>query len=921
MAESSYSIRLAAVNDFSAAFRDYEAEAAALGDTIRDQQSDLRRLNDTMSRVDGMQRMQRELAATANKLDEARVSQVALEREQRAAGERVEMLGQQYAAASAKLKAYEASTEASAGEVRSARAEQNRLERELGQASRAQDRAAAAVDKGVASVRTLEAAQRAQRNELGRSEEALRQAGVDTGRLADEQRRLEQATERANTALNAQRGSMERLGAAQGRVEANRAARADLHGRMFETAAIAYVASRPMAAGMDFERSMAGIEKLVNFDSEDDRNAMASQILKLSTDREIAGGGLDAAGIASIVEAGAQSNLARDELIPYARDAARMATAFDIDAQTAGQTMMQWRASMNLDQAQAVGLADTVNYVSDRSKNVTPAAVSEVLRRQGSVAMTAGFTPQQAAGLSAALLSSGAGEEISATALKNTTGALTKGSAATKSQREAMEQLGFDPRQLARDMQVNAPAATVKVFEALAKQPPEETSALISQLFGEESKGAITPLLTNLDNLRRSFALAGDTAKQTGSMQAEASRVADLDATSWDTFTAKIARTTTLIGTAMLPVMSTVLEPLGAAVDLVGDAAEAYPAIAAAIGTAAGALVALKVGALGIKFAGLLVGQAFNKAGLARAKVDARIAQTATAADGALGRLNRRLATLGAGGAGAGRGGRAAGAGAAAGATAGGAAAASRGGWWSRLSGSTKAAGAVAVPLMLTTGALQAADGVASGDSQEVGAALGSTGGGLAGAWAGGAAGAAVGSVVPVIGTAIGAAVGSIVGGMGGGLAGDWVGRKAGQAWDWAFDEDEAEAPDDAIAGGAGRRQRRRARASVPEAPATLSTEALEAAFALTSRLGAVGNRLASPEDAAKNVVTATDNRSVTVQAGAIQVQASGNRETDEALVQSILAQLEQRLRNGMGWDEAGLDVRIGAALTDGGGG
>lgn len=860
MAESKYSIRLAAVNGFKATFADFEQASEKLQASLKEQQAELRRMNNAAKKIDGYERLQKALAATGADLDSAREKQARLTREQREAGERLDALASDYAAAGAEIKRLEASTESSTAELKAARTEHSRLGRELGRAERSHRTLTTEQDKAVASVRTLESAHRAQRNELDRTEDALQRAGVDTGRLADEQRRLESATERANAALASQRGRLASLGDAQGRIDANRTARADLHGAMMETAALGYIATRPFVEAMQFEGAMAGVSKLIDFDP-GEASAMGAQLLELSTEREIAAGGLDAVGLAQIVEAAAQSNVAKDELIPFAKDAARMATAFNMTAADAGKTMMQWRASMNLDQGQAVALADTVNYVADRTKNASPAMISEVLRRQGAVAMTAGFSAQQTAGLAAALLSGGSGPEIAATALKNATGALTKGSAATRSQREAMNQLGFSPEQLARDMQVDAPETMLRVLEALQQQPAAEINALISQLFGEESKGAITPLLTNLGLLRKAFKDASAEAKQQGSMQAEAARQAGLHGTSWKAFTNEVSRTTALVGTALLPMMTAVLEPLGAFVGVLGDIAEEAPMAVRLIGGVAAGLLAVKTAALGFSFGKLLLGQGFNQASLARARLNTRMAQQATSADAATGRLNAAMARLGRGGAGTAGGGR--------GRAAGGAAA-QRGGLRGRLAGMGTATKA-AVPLMLLSGGLMAADGVANGDAEQVGAAIGSTGGGLAGAWAGGAAGAAIGSVVPVVGTVIGGAIGAIAGGLGGSMGGEWLGEKAGGLWEALF----GDGPPD---------------------------------------------RLGAPGEVAK-AVTNTDNRKVVVEAGAIQVQASGNPVTDEALADRVLDKLEQRMSSGMSDAGGGfLGVRLGAGLTDGGG-
>ena len=70
-------------------------------------------------------------------------------------------------------------------------------------------------------------------------------------------------------------------------------------------------------------------------------------------------------------------------------------------------------------------------------------------------------------------------------------------------------------------MQENAPAAIKEVFQELKEAPKEEQNALISQLFGEESKGAIAPLLANLENLTAAFNLTADKLNYAGSMQKE----------------------------------------------------------------------------------------------------------------------------------------------------------------------------------------------------------------------------------------------------------------------------------------------------------------------------------------------------------------------------------------------------------------
>lgn len=718
MAESKYSLRLAAVDAYSSTFGDFTKKGAALEEGIKAQQAALQKLNREARTLDGYGKLSEKLAGTKTALQEARLEQVKLGREYQVALAKVEQLTMAHEKAASAHRALASSTEATAGQVRKARAEEARLAAELKSAESSVAKLNTSQDKATASVRTLEAAQRSQRNELTRLQADLTAAGVDTGKLASEQKRLEAATTSANAALASQRAKLDAVKGAQGRIEDNRNKRADLRGQMVETAALAYVASRPINQAMELETAMADVGKVINFE-EGGREKMAAANLKMASDRLIASSGMTAVDLAKIEYAAGQSGIGNDQkdkdgkvdpaakeraIMDFTRDAAIMGSAFDIDAQTAGETMAGWRASMGLDRTQTLDLADSTNYLGNNF-NATAADIASVVKRYGAVGKASGLTPEQSAALSAAFLNPGTEKEIAGTGFKNFTAALTKGEAATKGQKEVWEKLGFTPEDLAKDMQGNAPETIMKVLEAIRAEPVEEQAAVATQLFGSESIGAIQPLLQNLGEVQRAFDMVKDKSKyatsaigEQGSMMQEAAGVANTSRTGWNSFTAKLTRLSTLVGNAMLPALNAVLTPLGAMVDGLSWAAETFPGITGAIAVAAAGLTALKLGAIGMKYVGLMFGQGANRGALARAKLDARTAQTATVANAAVARLNASIGGLGGGpGAAAGRGGAAAGRG---GATA------ARGGRLARLS---SAGGKLLGPLLALAGVAEVA--------------------------------------------------------------------------------------------------------------------------------------------------------------------------------------------------------------------
>lgn len=835
---------------------------------------------------------------------------------------------------------------------------------------------AAEFDKARNKTAQLTAEHQAQTNRLNTLETSLEKAGVDASKFASEQKRIEQATEQANAALKVQQARLKSVSDAQGKVEANKAARADLRGEMLETAAIGYVAAQPIMKAIKYESSMADVKKVVNFEDDAEANQMGRDILKMSTQIPIA-----AAGLAEITAAAGQSGIAKAELLDFTTSAAKMATAFDVSAEDAGSTMAAWRASMGLSQKQAVDLADATNYLSN-NMNAQAKDIAGVLKRQGAVAMAAGLDQIQAASLSAALLSGGAGEEVAATALKNITGAMMKGDTATAAQQGAWSELGFDPQMLAKDMLSDAPGTMIKVFEAMQGVPEEEVSALVSTLFGEEVKGSVMPMLKNLDNLKNAFKMTGDATKYRGSMEAEYQARSATTANGMQLLANKFDRLQISVGTLLLPALNEIMGPVADFADLLADGAEKYPAIAKGIAMVGMGLVALKVGALALKFVGLTFGQGMNVLNLGRAKLSAttgNTARTATLANLALQKLNATMARMGSGRvrvgadvggdsrrrkttrpARAGRTGRLARAGAVIGGGA-------------LMAGSAMAAlpvgadmlqgaGKLIRPLQLALSGADLASGLSAGDNVATGAAAGDMLGGLGGAAAGGMAGAAIGSIVPVIGTAIGGLIGSIIGGLGGGMLGEWAGGKIGgmfgagtstspvppggqqtalaappQLLASAVVQDKpkplpsylpppplAAAPDavkpvqvSSMFNGIGQKPVTTAPPQLLAASVSQDKTKTPPAFLQPPPLlsGGMGrDRLPAP-DAVKKQVSNSDNRQIVFSPSITIPPSSGSKDADQRLVDQIMQRLKAEFMTMLGSN--GLSVRMDGALSD----
>tara|TARA_R110001632_G_scaffold214612_3_gene341369 strand:- start:5423 stop:7291 length:1869 start_codon:yes stop_codon:yes gene_type:complete len=533
-------------------------------------------------------------------------------------------------------------------------------------------------------------------------------------------------------------------------------------------------------------------------------------------------------GIADIVTAAGQSGIEKSQLLQFAESATKMSVAWDVSAEEAGFTLATWRAAMGLTQKNALDLADATNYLSN-NMNAKAKDIAAVMVRQGSTAMGAGLSYNQTAALSASLIAGGATQEVAATALKNITGRLTSGYAATAAQQDAMGRIGFNAEELADMMQQDAQGTLVEVMRGLKDVNATDRGAVISQLFGEEVKGAVAKLVTTLDDdkngLVAAFAKVANQADRTNSVNDEYANRAATRGHKLAMLGAKFDRMTIVLGDRLLPVLDAVLPPLMSVVDSVANFAEANPQLASGLLGVAAAIAVVKAGAIAFKLAKLTLGNGRDRFNLGKAKLTSTTDQTTQSANRAsrsLDRLNRKLNGLGAGAGYGGIGGRAGrnrrvGT---RGKTQGNSERNSRignrlvglrsyedqisdrnnptrrasaGGRFGKLGklGALKGAGRFFRPLDMAMQGVSLASAMSGGSGTEIGATAGDMVGGMGGAAAGGLAGAAIGSVVPIIGTAIGGIVGSIAGGMGGGALGEWIGSNIG-GW---FEDDKTDQP------------------------------------------------------------------------------------------------------------------------------
>ena len=347
-------------------------------------------------------------------------------------------------------------------------------------------------------------------------------------------------------------------------------------------------------AAVDFESAMADVAKVVDGLRDENGNltdtyyAMSDSIVQMSKNIPMA-----AEDLAAITASAGTAGIAAEELTTFTETAAKMGVAFDTTAEQAGDWMAKWRTSFTMSQEEVTALADQINYLSNNSAS-TASEISTIVTAVGPLGDVAGISAAQIAALGSTMVGVGVQQDVAATGIRKLATTMVAGSSATKAQATVLQQLGLDATEMAERMQTDAEGAILTFLEAVSKLPEAEQAAALKNYFGQESVGAIAPLLTNLDVLRERFEMVADAQLYAGSMDAEYAARAATTANNIQLYENRIAALKIQIGNYLLPVVNKVLGAASTGLDWLSDK------IASAEGTVSGFIGTVQSKALAI---------------------------------------------------------------------------------------------------------------------------------------------------------------------------------------------------------------------------------------------------------------------------------------------------------------------------------
>lgn len=265
------------------------------------------------------------------------------------------------------------------------------------------------------------------------------------------------------------------------------------------------------------------------------RDELARYIQDLSTEIP-----RDTENLTTISAALGQSGKGIDEQLNTSllRDTAKAATAMDLDDQTAGEYMAKWEQAftktdangravtdengnaVHYDHDDVMRLMNQINYLGANNAT-TAAAIANSVNQSASLGQMAGVAPEVTAAIVTAMQASGVADERVGTTVSRIYTNISKGSSATKKQKEAWAALGFDAEDVAASMQEDGTGTLRQVFSAINALPKDKKVATLNTLFNQWAIEGGAKITSNLDLLDKTLGEVQDPGKYMGSMERE----------------------------------------------------------------------------------------------------------------------------------------------------------------------------------------------------------------------------------------------------------------------------------------------------------------------------------------------------------------------------------------------------------------
>ncbi len=375
------------------------------------------------------------------------------------------------------------------------------------------------------------------------------------------------------------------------------AQRANFRAQIMDTVALGLTLAAPLKAAISFESAMADIKKVVKFEDRDVNGLTKLGETLKEMSRTIP---LSAAELAQITASGGQLGIEAKDLTVFTGTVAKMATAFDMSAEEAGDAIAKLSNIYQIKIGEMANIGDAINHISDntaaKAKDIVPA-----LNRIGGTARQFGLTAMEAGALASSFISLGKTPEKAGTAVNAMLSKLQTASEQGGNFQKAFQVLKINAQEFEKAIGKNAQGTLVKFLETVAKLDKQERSSVLFDLFGLEYQDDIALLTGSLDEYRKSLRLINE--EYHGSMQREFENRANTTANNLQLLKNSIAELGMNLGAVLLPPLNFTVNLLKSATTQVALYAKEYPILTTVITSTATALISIKIAAISLGYA------------------------------------------------------------------------------------------------------------------------------------------------------------------------------------------------------------------------------------------------------------------------------------------------------------------------------
>ena len=444
------------------------------------------------------------------------------------------------------------------------------------------------LERARAAAARAEETYRRQRSAVDELSSSLQRAGMNTRAMGAESAKLGSQLETLRTRTDAL------IRAQQGQAK-NLETRSGYRAQMVDAVALGGALYGLVQPAVAFESVMADVKKVVNFDTPDQFGQMSKDVLLMSTRIPMA-----ADGIGAIVAAAGQAGIAREELLRFAEDAAKMGVAFDLSGQQAGAAMTGLRSIFGLTQDEVVKLGDAINHLSN-NMDAKASDLLNIANRAGSTAKLFGLSGAQLNALGATFLALKTPPEVAATGINALLMKLATADKQNEKFQNGLEAVGLSAKVMKEMIGRDAQGAILTFLQQVKKAP--DLMGTLSDLFGMEYADDIAKLVGSMDTYEKAVGLVGNQTAYAGSMQKEYEARSATTANALQLLKNQMSRLGITVGNALLPALNSLVGALMAPIDSLANLAERFPFVTQVVVGTVGAVLGLKVAAIGLGYA------------------------------------------------------------------------------------------------------------------------------------------------------------------------------------------------------------------------------------------------------------------------------------------------------------------------------